>query len=211
MVFHFPSEHHNGGGWAHESKGGSRTSLDRTQAQNALDFLAAHDISHTRKADQIQPGLYLGDLPAAKDILSIESKRISHVLSVCHVPDLTYPADLRIRHKHIDVDDARDEDLLDHFKDCWRFIRDCLDEGGRILVHCEQGISRSPTVVAAYLMRAERMHPVSALTYIKKFRPIIDPNPGFRAQLDVWGNCRGELAGQADYVEWKRKLEQRRR
>lgn len=229
MAFHFPSTHHNGGGWAHESGGGpslnnsrngnaygngnghgnghGRTSLDRQQAQNALDFLAAHDISHTRKADQIQPGLYLGDLRAARDVASLEAKRISHVLTVCHAPDLTYPPHLAIRHRHVDVDDARDEDLLDHFKDCWRFIRDCLDEGGRVLVHCEQGISRSPTVVAAYLMRAERMHPVSALNYLRKFRPIIDPNPGFRAQLDVWGNCRGELAGQADYVEWKRKFD----
>lgn len=183
--------------------------FNKQQAKTALDYLVAHDLSHPRKADQIQPGLYLGDLLSAKDLTSLETKRITHVLTVCRCPELTYPPSLKIDHKVIGVADARDEDLLDHFKDCWRYVRDALDGGGRVLIHCEQGISRSPTVLAAYLMREERMHPVAAIKYIRKFRPIIDPNPGFREQLDVWGNCRGELAGQADYVEWKRKVDGR--
>lgn len=202
MTFQFPSNHH-AGGWAPD-----HGRINRAQAQSALDYLVAHDISHPRKADQIQPGLYLGDLAAARNLESLQDKRISHVLSVCHCPDLQYPSS--IKHKRIDEEDAQEADLLQHFKDCWRYIRDVLDAGGRILVHCEQGISRSPTILAAYLMREERMHPGSALTYIKKFRPIVDPNAGFKEQLDVWGNCRGELAGQADYIEWKKKKEQRR-
>ncbi|ORY79019.1 protein-tyrosine phosphatase-like protein, partial [Protomyces lactucae-debilis] len=74
-------------------------------------------------------------------------------------------------------------DLLDHFQDTFRFIQYGLDEGHRILVHCEQGISRSATVLAAFVMKSERYHPSEAIRYIQRFRPIADPNPGFRKQL----------------------------
>lgn len=206
--FQFPSQHHSQS-WNNSrpssSRDGGVQGLNRETARSALDFLVEHDLSHPRKADQIQPGLYIGDLASAKDFDALETKRITHVLSVCHCPELKYPDSMKINHKVIEADDATDEDLLDRFLECWRFISNAINEGGRIHVHCEQGISRSATVVAAFLMKEERWHPDQALRHIKKFRPIIDPNEGFRQQLDLWGQCRGVLPGNIDYLEWKRK------
>jgi hypothetical protein len=54
---------------------------------------------------------------------------------------------------------------------------------GNILVHCAQGVSRSATIVAGYLMRKESMSCQEALSFIKCLRPVSGPNDGFRAQL----------------------------
>ena len=54
---------------------------------------------------------------------------------------------------------------------------------GNVLVHCAQGVSRSATIVASYLMRKENMLCNDALSFIKYLRPVSVPNYGFRTQL----------------------------
>ena len=54
---------------------------------------------------------------------------------------------------------------------------------GNVLVHCAQGVSRSATIVASYLMRKENMSCNDALAFIKYLRPVSGPNDGFRTQL----------------------------
>ena len=208
MTFQFPSQHHRynwspGIGPYGSNNGDSRRSgeMDRETAKQTLDFLATHNISHPRKADQVQPGVYLGDLRSAQDRHWLAEKHITHILTVCHCPELEVHE--KIKRKVVDVADASDEDLLDHFKNCWRFISNAIDDGGRLLIHCEQGVSRSPTVLAVFMMKSERLHSSEALARIKRFRPIIDPNEGFKQQLHIWGQCRGELEGKIEYISWK--------
>jgi atypical dual specificity phosphatase len=54
---------------------------------------------------------------------------------------------------------------------------------GKILVHCSAGISRSPMIVAAYLMKRKGMTLRAALGQIIRVRPRISPNAGFLEQL----------------------------
>jgi dual specificity phosphatase 12 len=50
----------------------------------------------------------------------------------------------------IPVQDSEYDDILIYLPDACRFIQKSLDDGGRVLVHCYMGISRSATVIAAY-------------------------------------------------------------
>jgi dual specificity phosphatase 12 len=50
----------------------------------------------------------------------------------------------------IPVQDSEYDDILIHFPDACRFIQNAVDSGGRVLVHCYMGISRSAAVIAAY-------------------------------------------------------------
>lgn len=53
---------------------------------------------------------------------------------------------------------------------------------GRILVHCAVGVSRSATLVLAYLMLYHSLTLVEAIKKVKDHRGII-PNRGFLRQL----------------------------
>lgn len=55
---------------------------------------------------------------------------------------------------------------------------------GKVYVHCHQGISRSTTVVIAYLMLHEKMGALEALQHILKSR-VVMPNDGFLKRLAV--------------------------
>lgn len=54
---------------------------------------------------------------------------------------------------------------------------------GKILVHCAVGLSRSATLVLAYLMIRQNMTLVEAIRTVKDHRGVI-PNRGFLRQLN---------------------------
>lgn len=53
---------------------------------------------------------------------------------------------------------------------------------GRVLVHCHVGVSRSATLVLAYLMLKQKLTLVEAIHVVKDNRGVV-PNRGFLRQL----------------------------
>jgi len=84
--------------------------------------------------------------------------------------------------------DSTHEDLFAIFYQVIRYILRVREENpsGRILVHCQQGVSRSSAICIGFLMLWFRMSYEAACGYVKRRRGICSPNVGFMCQLMAW-------------------------
>lgn len=75
------------------------------------------------------------------------------------------------------AEDAEDFDLYRYFDECANFIRDQI-KNTNVFVHCYAGISRSASVVIAYMIKHLGYSLKEALRKCKSARPIVEPNKG---------------------------------
>lgn len=71
----------------------------------------------------------------------------------------------------MDIDDDEDEDVASHFPACIAFMDAARRNGGRVLVHCTAGVSRSAAVVLAYIMHHARCSLERATMVLQAARP----------------------------------------
>lgn len=57
----------------------------------------------------------------------------------------------------------------------------------KVLVHCQQGVSRSASLIIAYIMKSQSMDINEAYAYVKSKSPCIGPNMSLIYQLCEWG------------------------
>jgi len=81
------------------------------------------------------------------------------------------------------IDDDQDEKISEHFFTVYKIISQALTDNKNVIVHCAAGMSRSPTLVIAYLMIENRWCYEEAFNFVKRRRPIAEPNIGFVKQL----------------------------
>ena len=131
--------------------------------------------------NEIVPGLDLGDFASAcnKDIL--KKQNFTHIVTAILGVDEMYPDDFR--YLTLPLRDVRSETIFTTFTDSSEFISNALESGGKVLVHCVCGVSRSATLVAAYLIKEYGMNCNQAIDYIHSKRNIVNPNSGFKRQL----------------------------
>lgn len=132
--------------------------------------------------DYIDEGLYVGDKFSAGKFDLLKSTGITHVLIVGASLEAKFP--LYFRYKTVNVLDGTQENIQKYFSECNDFIENAINhEHGKVLVHCFQGISRSCTVVTAYLIYKKRISTDNALRYVKDHHSNSKPNEGFIKQL----------------------------
>ncbi|XP_071947783.1 dual specificity protein phosphatase 12-like [Antedon mediterranea] len=134
--------------------------------------------------DSIRPGLFIGSLDSIKSASNLADMGIRHVLSIMSSvkPSLSSQ---EVVHKFVEVDDDLEADILQFLPECTEFVKDGLQKGG-ILVHCFGGVSRSASVVIAYLMEKECLTVDEALKEVQKIRPAVMPNEAFISQLQLY-------------------------
>ncbi|KAJ3505705.1 hypothetical protein NLJ89_g7277 [Agrocybe chaxingu] len=141
--------------------------------------------------DEIIPGLWIGDLASALNVEKLKEHGIFSILTAMRGSITIH--ETFIRHQ-IKVDDSEDADILAHFLPSIHFIQAELDKGRGVLVHCQAGVSRSSTIVAAYLMYSQKIDPQTALEIIRQARPFVEPNQGFLQQLELFHEARYKIS-----------------
>jgi protein-tyrosine phosphatase len=126
--------------------------------------------------------LYISGSGAAEDVSRIVSSGITHVVNAAAmVTSTSYPDSVRCL--RLWTADAAGVDLFAIFPVVLEFAVDARSKGGRVLVHCSQGISRSCALSIALIMFFEGLSYTDAMAVVKQKRRVCSPNAGFLAQL----------------------------
>lgn len=133
---------------------------------------------------KINDNIYISDLPTAFNKDKIKEEGITHILSTIIGLDPLYPEDFI--YKTIPIRDIESQDLSEYFDECVNFMDDAIKNGGKVLVHCSYGVSRSVSMVIAYLIKKDGMSYNEAYQFLKSKRGQIEPNKGFKKQLLVY-------------------------
>lgn len=82
------------------------------------------------------------------------------------------------------LEDDVNANLLPHLDTAVDRIHELITKKNfHVLVHCVAGVSRSATVVIAYLMKYKKLDLRSAFNFCNSLRPVVRPNNGFMQQL----------------------------
>ncbi|KAH8798714.1 protein-tyrosine phosphatase-like protein [Flagelloscypha sp. PMI_526] len=149
-----------------------------------------------RAASEILPRLYLSDYYTARNVETMNRLGVTHIITLLEpekVQEDPVLAEKLVKEENrlrIEIADRSDVDILSWLEKTTEFIGNALrdDEKNVVLVHCLQGISRSATVVCAYVVSVTGKSGTEAIEYVQAKRGIICPNLGFRQQLDQYAD-----------------------
>ncbi|KAJ6664481.1 hypothetical protein lerEdw1_007138 [Lerista edwardsae] len=145
---------------------------------------------------KILPGLFLGNFKDARDTEQLKRNNITHILSI---HDSARPMLEGVKYLCIPAADSPSQNLTRHFKESIEFIHECRLRRESCLVHCLAGVSRSATLVVAYIMTITDFGWEDALSVVRASRSCANPNAGFQQQLEEF-----EKNDVAHFREWLR-------
>lgn len=169
------------------NKSGERLKLDLSSIQRNSDKnggLVKRDkiAFFDKECSKVAEHIYLGGDAVARDKDILKQHGITHILNcVGFVCPEYFKADFVYR--TLWLQDSPSEDITSILYDVFDYFEDVREKGGRVFVHCCQGVSRSTSLVIAYLMWREGQSFDDAFQYVKAARGIADPNMGFACQL----------------------------
>ena len=129
---------------------------------------------------EILPFLWLGGAAGRTDAMLTE-KGVTLVINAT-----SGCADTKkccVKQMMVDCEDMPGYYLKQHFEDVAVIIRQEKEKNGKVFLHCIAGVSRSSSLILAYLMRYEDMTLLDAFELVKSKRSIIRPRPCFWGQL----------------------------
>ncbi|KAL5795360.1 hypothetical protein ACOSQ2_000180 [Xanthoceras sorbifolium] len=176
----------------------------KVRLEHILERIALiSDAANTERPSSITGNLFIGGALAARSAYTLQHLGITHVLCLCSneigQSDSQYP-DL-FEYKNFSILDDEDTNISSIFEEASDFIDHVEQMGGRVLVHCFEGRSRSATLVLAYLMLRKNFSLLEAWNTLKRVHRRAQPNDGFaRILLDLDKKLHGKVS-----MEWQRR------
>jgi len=136
------------------------------------------------KMSKITPYVFISNAEQAVDLQFIRKSKIECVL--CCALELHHSFPKEIMFKKLPIRDSKRFNILNYLEEGVEFIAEAVSSSRNILVYCNMGVSRSPTIVIAYLVKELQIPTDEAESLVLKSRPEIFPNSGFYSQLKIY-------------------------
>ena len=162
-----------------------------SKMEKMVKFLRMIELSSTIKIlktdyipEEIIPHVYIGTVGSATNLKQLEKNKISHIVCCASVVKSFFPD--KFKYLNLDILDSDKADIKQHFEKSNEFIDKAIKNNGNVLVHCHAGMSRSSTILIAYLIKSQKMKYDEALKLLKSKREKVNPNIGFAEQLKAY-------------------------
>ncbi|KAJ4850160.1 Very-long-chain (3R)-3-hydroxyacyl-CoA dehydratase [Turnera subulata] len=161
------------------------------------------DAANTEKPSPVTNFLFIGGALAARSVCTLHHLGITHILCLCAneigQSDTQYPD--QFEYKNFSIFDNEDSNISSIFEEASEFIDHVEAIGGKVLVHCFEGRSRSATLVIAYLMLRKKFTLAESWDTLRKVHRRAHPNDGFaRILVDLDRKLHGKVS-----MEWQRR------
>lgn len=176
----------------------------KVRLEHILERIALiSEAANTEKPSAISSSLFIGGALAARSVYTLQYLGITHILCLCSneigQSDSQYP-DL-FEYKNFSISDNEDTNISSIFEEASEFIDHVEQIGGKVLVHCFEGRSRSATLVIAYLMLKKNFSLLEAWNALKRVHRRAQPNDGFaRILLNLDHKLYGRMS-----MEWQHR------
>ncbi|WOK96100.1 hypothetical protein Cni_G04807 [Canna indica] len=176
----------------------------KVRLEHILERIALiSDATSTERPSLVTNNLFIGGALAARSIYTLQYLGITHILCLCSneigQSDSQYPN--LFQYKNFSISDEEDADISNIFEAASDYIDYVEHSGGKVLVHCFEGKSRSATIVLAYLMLRKGFTLSEAWNMLKKVHRRAQPNDGFaKILLDLDRRIHGKIS-----MNWQHK------
>jgi protein-tyrosine phosphatase len=128
------------------------------------------------------PFLYLGNKWSAMvPLRELQQRKITHIVNATKKEVKLH--NRKIKYLRISIRDDVGVDIKPYFNKTYKFIKKAYEQNESVLVHCYAGVSRSSTIVIAFLMKEFNLTLREALEHVVDKRSMIHPNMGFFMSL----------------------------
>lgn len=142
---------------------------------------------------KIIDGLYLGDIRCASNLKILKLHKIKYILNV--TDDIPFFFKNNFEYARIPIKDKPEVDVSVFFNHSSSYIENRIRDGN-IFIHCYAGISRSSSIVIAYLIIKKKYSYKDAYNLVKSKRPCVRPNKGFDFLLRRFAAVTAEGGGR---------------
>jgi len=138
----------------------------------------------TRRMSEITPQLAIGGQHLRRGLRRMRQRNFTAIVNMRREYDDREGGTVIGRYLYLPTIDNTPP-TLEHLDEGAQFIAGEIARGGKVYVHCWEGVGRAPTMAAAYLV-STGITPDEAWSYIRATRPFIRPTPFQVAQVEAY-------------------------
>lgn len=129
---------------------------------------------------EIVPSLYLGSYGMVSNIAELKYAQITNIINTAR--EISNTMESTYMYYNLPLTDSENQHLIEHLDTICDYIKMLVTNKCKVVVHCYMGISRSASIIIAYLIKHNNMSYDQAFKYVLD-RRYICPNQRFEDEL----------------------------